>query len=752
MAFLGAIRNSLFDEFPVHVLVNLWLVTPNLYPDEQHGASDRYLIADYDCPLDQVAIVVIIQDPEEPDFERHVIRVRQQMTNLLLYMHVRKTAKCTSDEFQCSVSHAEQGLPSGAYWPTFQGMKVNIGIQEVDRRLRPNERSSKRVCYSQQTSTGKSDTQLEDWDFHDESSMMHLFSAEEMTLVEPESILRQNSVQSYAGILSLHPDGDHQGDLLRSYIHDRKGQITYEAFTVHVWMLAWPRVQVTHTAQRCPMYRTKSYTKSLLQLWAVAFDVQPLAVTLVHPDLQPLTLRAIPTDLIVLPESDVEAGRKALLLDVVGMPLPRRLALFLKEGDTVRSLADLAGARQICDLPSTECVLQSAAPDNRQEWRYDQVVTVDHGSGLTLWIHPKQPRQFVTISSCSDTSSFMQNMPVVLTSPNDQMYLQAAVRVGYMHMWVHDVDSTLRAQTNHRRVRWDRTRTPAELQEAVWVSKHPNQDWRFQVVWPFPWMGQRPQPTLIFYCIKGMELWAILLQASVDDVPSLHTMVLTADYAPFSTDFLFDSALPDHRCREESSCTAKMDDARFNFLVDIPIYPGAFVELDERRLEREDTSTTIEEVCEDGEESSLTDDDVVQFTQMDIQSLRFVRCPETGRPLSTRLRAQGSIDYDQHWEFYEVLAMGALSRRGTQVYILWFGEEDAFSKLNVNWHDGWAAQTGMTTARAEIRLLLWDDILIRCTFLVQPRRSRRPDSNMRKTICFLLDSLRMIMKWPCCWL
>lgn len=76
MAFMGAIRNSLFDEFPVHVLLNLWLVVPNLSTHEQYGATDRYLVVDYDCPPDQVSIVVIIQDPEEPDFERHVIRVR----------------------------------------------------------------------------------------------------------------------------------------------------------------------------------------------------------------------------------------------------------------------------------------------------------------------------------------------------------------------------------------------------------------------------------------------------------------------------------------------------------------------------------------------------------------------------------------------------------------------------------------------------------------------------------------------------
>lgn len=147
-------------------------------------------------------------------------------------------------------------------------------------------------------------------------------------------------VRSHFGVLNLHPALDSSNDILRAYIHDRKGHISFDAFTVYVWMLQMPHPQVVHTAQRCAMLRGKSYTASILRLWEIAFPLQSLAVALVHPDLQPLELRAVPIDLIVVPEADVVRGHRVYLVDVIGMPLPRRLALFADETSTVKDRRD----------------------------------------------------------------------------------------------------------------------------------------------------------------------------------------------------------------------------------------------------------------------------------------------------------------------------------------------------------------------------------------------------------------------------
>lgn len=73
---------------------------------------------------------------------------------------------------------------------------------------------------------------------------------------------------------------------------------------------------------------------------------------------------------------------------------------------------------------------------------------------------------------------------------------------------------------------------------------------------------------------------------------------------------------------------------------------------------------------------------------------RFVRCPDTGRPISTYLRNQGVEDMGAHWEKFEdeifgvttwhrtrelqgeLLAMAPLEDRGTKVILFWFGNDE----------------------------------------------------------------------------
>ena len=269
------------------------------------------------------------------------------------------------------------------------------------------------------------------------------------------------------GVILIEP-GHSVGDILRTYSHDRKGSIDRDAFTIYVWMLHPPQVSVAHTAQRCACVKDRSYTEALLQLWAVSFPIQPIAVALVHPDLQPLSLRAMPVDLIVVPESDIASGKRVFLVDVVGMPLPRRLAILAGDATTVNDVALLAGARLICELPTTHCALQSAAPQDRQTWEHDQIVTAAHGSGLVLWIEPTEDRRAVQVSMCGDGNSMMQLTALEATT-SVWDYMLAAVEFGYMNMWVHDSRHPYTVQCNHRRVNWPRTRSDRELANSNWL-------------------------------------------------------------------------------------------------------------------------------------------------------------------------------------------------------------------------------------------------------------------------------------------
>ena len=719
----GVIRQSLLEEFPVHVSLAFWLVHPEILPEEQDQASNVYVLVDYDCPEDEKGVAVLIRDPEETEIDRQAIRVRSYMTNLLLFIQIGKTVKCTSDDFECSVEYEGRPLPPGAYWPTTHGMKLIVHI--LDKTTVKERQASESNCRRTGTfRSGLSISRTED--FHDYASLMHLFSTQEMMVTEREISMSPDASSSYHGTLVLFPE--QEGDLLRSYIHDRKGGISHDVFTVYVWMLYMPHVQVVHIAQRCPMFRARSYTEALRRLWLVTYPLQPLAVTLIHPDLQPLSLRAVPLDIVVVPEGDLSSSRRVYVIDVVGMPLPRRLALFATDTTTVEQLAALAGARLICDLPETECVLKHEAPEHRREWKCTDVVDVSHGTSLVLWILSRYRQPAANIQLSTDECGFMQQPMYSTTEQIELPYFQEAVQIGHMHVWVHDTAKQEVVQSQHRRVPWSWPKTNREIRNLVWTDKDQTRKWDRCLVYPLPILRGTRQPTIIFFPVHPTEHWPVLIEIDSEHILDLVTMVLPACNAPYSVDFLFQQVLPDNACRATSRCEAQMNGATYQFWVDIPVQAGSYIELIETVLSPESTTTTCNTTLEEIEESSFTEDEELDLTQLDLRMFRYVRCPETGRPLSTRLHQEGLTDLGLHWQAFEedmfqhttwhrtqafqaeAQAMAPLEERQSKVWLLWFTESEDHRRMNVQWQDEWSYQVGLGQARAEIRLMLWDEV------------------------------------------
>ena len=248
----------MIDEFPVHVPLQLWLVYPNLERGEQGGYMSRYILVDYACPDDQRAVIVLVEDPEEP---KEAIRLRPQMTNLLLYIQIGKTVKSTSEDFVCTTSHNGRTFSPGSCWPVFHGMKIKVVIQEVKRPCRDPH---KIMCLSGIETNGTNASHPEYFDdVGDDNAFMQFLPEAELSVVD-ELVQQVTQTQSFFGIIGIHPEVETSSDILRAYIHDRKGQVSTDAFTVYVWMLQMPQPRVVHTAQRCAMLKAKSYTASLL--------------------------------------------------------------------------------------------------------------------------------------------------------------------------------------------------------------------------------------------------------------------------------------------------------------------------------------------------------------------------------------------------------------------------------------------------------------------------------------------------------
>ena len=748
----GQMRFALFDEFPVHVPLTMWIVHPNLRPEEQNGFRDRYILVDYDCPDTERAVSVIIADPEDSELERLAIRVRPQMTNLLLYIQVGKTVKCTSKEFECVSEHNGHALPEGSYWPTFHGMKLRVNIREVPLRrqgvcveqdtdrslfgllrsdmhddMGGDEQSLIHVAFvSPEVDTPATTSSGQVLSDTEEQSFMQFFTETDMQTIEVEPHVPVMFAQSYMGVILIDP-GQKAGDILRTYLHDRKGTVDRDFFTVHVWMLSPPEVNVAHTAQRCACVRAQSYTDALLRLWTVSFPSQPLAVTLVHPDLQPLSLRAVPVDLIVVPDSCITSGKRVFLVDVVGMPLPRRLAVLADGPVTVKDIAALAGARLICELPTTHCSLHSAAPQDQRVWEYDQTVTAAHGSGLVLWIEPVDVRRAIYMPVCSDEITMMQLTDGEAITPL-RAYMLNAVAVGFMNLWVHDNRHPYIVQYNHRRVNLPRPQSQLELTRSNWLHIEGENRWTHVFISPFPVLEGMHQPTIIHYRETDNEHWLILVQAKKGADRSIGTIDLLAELRPCAVGHIFDMMIPDHRCETDSTCVASLDGDFYRFWVDLPLYSGAFLEIVEVEAEQENT-TTCSEGDELSEEEIFTDDETTYLTQLEIRLFRFIRCPDSGRPISTSLREQGIDDMEIHWQKFEdevfgitswhrtrelqmeLAAMAPIEARGTKVILFWFGNDELPTRrMDTGWSDSWSQQTGLGTARAELRLLLWDHV------------------------------------------
>ena len=608
------IRWILFDHFPPHVHLDLWSVVPNLPPTEQEGNDDYYVLVDYDCPANVRVGAVIISDPEEPDFERLAIRLQPQMTDQLLYQLIAKTVKCMSSDFFCSVEHAGRAFMPGSFWHTFHGMKIDVRISER-RFLKSHQRTRGPVCTASQMLLQRA-SELRHEAHSDEQSLMQFFQHEAFVIAPEAHTIPLPYPQSHYGVLYLHPD-DHAtrlpNDLLRSYLTDRKGPLPGKSFVVHTWMLDHRVQQVTNFASRCVLHPNRSHSESLLALWGAAYEKQELSATLVHPDMQPLMLRAFPLDLIVFPESGLRDQLHVYLIDLVGMQLPRRLAVLAGPGDTMAMIAMKIGVHELCILPYLECELTHSA-DGLPKWTLPDVVNAKHGSGLVLWMHPKG-HQTAALRECTafdepgqDSLSLMQ------ISRGPQRLLSEYVRdftLGNLDTtwWIHDVYNELvqvHPDICHLNVHRD-----VEFQcREIWIQKGLPEHCRITPIDPPPIFIALPRPHLVVTATFAPFEIPILCHVTVDGHTNLLSLIIDMQYPPIGVAAIFALAVPQNDC-QQSECYLIHETRKYEYWHDIELAAGAFVRISEWRREMSDDGSTM---CASSSSPSLDDSWSMEYT------------------------------------------------------------------------------------------------------------------------------------------
>ena len=224
----------------------------------------------------------------------------------------------------------------------------------------------------------------------DVSGLMHLFTQAEIAITEVVHELHFPQSQSHFGIVHAGQFDSAGPDVVRLFASDRLGLPRNLVTTVYVWGVARPHFPVAYFARRCAWVPDKSFTKVLIgELEDVAgFDVW--GFTIPFPVIEPLSLRAYSIDLIGMPTSQLDIGEKAFILDVIGLPLPKRVAVHVEREGTLHSIIQKLGITSTCQTRGTLCYLEVSNDGEVRYWLTDQVVDELHGTSMLLRISAVQ--------------------------------------------------------------------------------------------------------------------------------------------------------------------------------------------------------------------------------------------------------------------------------------------------------------------------------------------------------------------------
>ena len=160
----------------------------------------------------------------------------------------------------------------------------------------------------------------------DEHSLMQLTTPKESPIeISPSHFATPSSIQ---GIIYLDHTLAEQADALQLYVRDRIGVPT-SFVGIHAWFLRAGTHETQIFARRVAMSSDRSFSMTLFREGADVFGEETAGVTIVCPALEPLQLRAHPVDLIAIPEQQLREGCRAVLIDIIGIALPKRVAVLL---------------------------------------------------------------------------------------------------------------------------------------------------------------------------------------------------------------------------------------------------------------------------------------------------------------------------------------------------------------------------------------------------------------------------------------
>lgn len=293
------------------------------------------------------------------------------------------------------------------------------------------------------------------------------------------------------GQVLVDPMAGFDDDPLTVYLMTLRPLHRFPVHSITTWMGTG---EIMLTARNCAYVKDQPFTRAFLLEWADFHEESPFMIALVHPEMPPLSLKVSSLHLVGLTRRQQAAQERIFLIDILFQGLPRRTAVRVSVGDTVREVARRLDLLHLCGPLRYRCVLTQY--EGSKEWNLFDVVEEPHATSFKFLF-----RDHGRDTSCDETAqevrlgdltSMMQGattLPTPLT-----LYLRGwNVAQGAATFWVH-CRADVMAQQYSAICSFDRPSRAEEQCESLWQHCRPWQELNIVPVDPPPVFMVLPRP------------------------------------------------------------------------------------------------------------------------------------------------------------------------------------------------------------------------------------------------------------------
>ncbi|CAK8993000.1 unnamed protein product, partial [Durusdinium trenchii] len=403
------------------------------------------------------------------------------------------------------------------------------------------------------------------------------------------------------GQVLIDPMAGREDDPLSIYLMTLRPMHHFPVHSITTWMGTG---EIVLTARDCAFVKDRPFTRAFLLEWEDFHEEGPFLIALVHPEMPPLSLRVSSLHLVSLTRRQQAAQDRIFLIDILFQGLPRRTAVRVSVGDTVREVVRRLDLLHLCGPTRYRCVLTQY--EGSKEWNLFDIIEEPHATSFKLLFrnHGREAlcQRSVPEAQPADLTSLMQgaaNPPTPLT-----LYLRGWSHAkGAATFWVH-CRADVMVQQYSAICSFDWPSLADEQCESLWQHCRPWQELNVVPVDPPPVFLVLPRPhVLIIGSPIGGDL-PILCQVHERGRHNLVSVLVPYRSPDIAVATLFHLAIPQHDCEFGSQCYVVHDDERFLYRHELRLHQGAFLKL----YEVARTESDYDPTCSgDSEDNQLSD-------------------------------------------------------------------------------------------------------------------------------------------------